>query len=165
VLHSDILIVVAECGVALAGFASLISVFGSSNQTLDFTRLLGMVKYGLTASAFSLLPFAPFSLGASDSVVWRASAVLFFAVHTTAIVRAWGQLARLRRAGTIKLIRASYYTYPAGVLSILLILSVIVVPDPNLAAGLYVCALLVILSSAGVLFVSLFNSFIAAKIK
>ena len=164
-LHSDILIVVAECGVALAGFASLISVFGSSNQTLDFTRLLGMVKYGLTAAAFSLLPFAPFSLGASDSVVWRASGVLFFAVHTTAIVRAWVQLARLRRTGAIKLIRASYFTYPAGVLSILLILAAIVVPDSVLAAGLYVCALLVVLSSAGVLFVSLFNSFIAAKIE
>jgi len=50
-------------------------------------------------------------------------------------------------------------------MSILLILAAIIVPDPVLAGGLYVCALLVVLSSAGVLFVSLFNSFIAAKIE
>jgi hypothetical protein len=163
--HSEILIVVAECGVALAGFASLISVFGSSKRTLDFTRLLGMVKYGLTAAAFSLLPFAPHVLGASESIVWRGSAVVFFAVHTTDVLRSWSALARLRRGGSVRIVRASYFTYPAGVVSMLLTLATILTPNASIAAGLYVCALLVVLVSAGVLFLSLFGSFIRANIR
>ena len=163
-LHSDVLIVVAECGVALAGFASLISVFGSSRETLDFTRLLGMVKNGLTAAAFSLLPFAPSSLGASDSLVWRGSAAVLLVVHTTATVQAWSRLARLRRAGRITTVSASYFTYPAGALSILLALAATLLSNPLHAAGSYVCSMLVILSSAGVLFLSVFSEFIRSKI-
>jgi len=32
----------------------LISIFGSSKERLDFTRLLGIGKYSLTAAAFAL---------------------------------------------------------------------------------------------------------------
>lgn len=163
-LHSDVLIVVAECGVALAGFASLISVFGSSRETLDFTRLLGMVKNGLTAAAFSLLPFAPASLGAPDSLVWRGSGMVLLVIHTTATVRAWSRLARLRRAGRITTVSASYFTYPAGVLSIFLALAASLSSSSLYAAGFYICSLLVILSSAGVLFLSVFSAFIRSKI-
>lgn len=164
-LHSDVLTVVAESGVALAGFASLISVFGSSSETLDFTRLLGLVKYSLTAAAFALLPFAPSSLGASDALVWRISSGVFLVVHTTAIVQAWSRLARLRRAGAIRMIRASYFIYPAGVLSILLLAAASLSPSAGLAAGFYVCALLTVLASAGVLFLSLFGSIVRASIE
>jgi hypothetical protein len=163
--HSEILIVVAECGVALAGFAGLISVFGSSKRMLDFTRLLGMVKNSLTAAAFALLPFAPFSLGVPDSLVWRGSAIVFFLVHTSVVIHAWVKLAELRRTAAATVGRAAYFTYPAGVVSILFLLGACLSSEYQLASGLYICALLTVLAISGVLFLSLFGSFIKANIR
>ena len=166
--NSDILTVIAECGVALAGFASLITVLGSSQRALDFTRLLGMVKYGLTAAGFALLPFAPDSLGMTQESVWKVSAGLFFIVHTYAVVIAWLRLADLRRSGTLQSFqrtRVGFYTYPAGLTSIIVLLLALLAPfEANLLSGLYVCALLIVLSCAGALFLSLFGEFVADRI-
>lgn len=164
-INSDILIVTAECGVALAGFASLITVLGSSHRALDFTRLFGMVKYGLTAAGFALLPFAPDALGLAQDLTWRLSAGVFLAVHAFAVATAWMQLARLRRGGLIQHARVAYYTYPAGIVSILVLIIATFVPlQTAILSGLYVCALLIVLSCAGALFLSLFGAFVADRI-
>ena len=55
----------------------------------------------------------------------------------------------------------SYYTYPAGVVSILILLWATFAPvAAPMLAGLYVCALLIVLSCAGALFLSLFGAYI-----
>ena len=89
-------------------------------------------------------------------------------VHTFAVVKAWLQLAGLRRIGALQPLqrtRVGYYTYPAGLASILVLLLALLSPvESTLISGLYVCALLIVLSCAGALFLSLFGEFVADRI-
>jgi len=82
-----------------------------------------------------------------QELIWRVSAGVFFTVHAYAVGNAWLQLAHLRRGGMLQHARVAYYTYPAGGASILVLILAVLSPfDPTILSGLYVCALLIVLS-------------------
>jgi hypothetical protein len=73
----ETLFVIAEVGVAFAGFASIVSVLarrsGSDSAYLDASRLRGMLFSSLSAVALCFVPLVPFQYGLSAEVAWRIS--------------------------------------------------------------------------------------------
>lgn len=161
-LHSELLLTFAEIGVAFAGFASLISLLGAASEVIDVSRLLGMVRTSLFATAFALFPFVPSALGVSEASVWRISGALFFTVSGLHTFFAWRQLYRLWQQGVWKM-RAGYYTFPAGACGLAFALTAALVSDERLASGFYVASLAALLSVSGALFLGVFTSFVRAR--
>ncbi len=86
----DLLLTVAEVSVALAGFASVVSIFGQRIANVDprisYHRLRIMVELSLTATAFSLLPVMLAATELSASATWRLSSLMFVAIATPHMV-------------------------------------------------------------------------------
>jgi hypothetical protein len=162
VQHSEILQTFAEVGVAFAGFASLISLLGRSSEVIDATRLLGMVRTSLLVTGFSLLPFVRHALGMQPATAWRVSAALLLVTSGTHTYFTWTRLYRMWRAGLWKM-RAGYYTFPAGAVSLALAAASAFVSEPALTSGLYLASLAALLSVTGVLFLGVFSSFVRSR--
>ena len=79
--HTDTLLTIAELAIALAGFASLISVIGrrQNDASLDAIsiRLRMMLEVAFRNAAFALLPLPFLQLAPSDPIVWRISSGLY----------------------------------------------------------------------------------------
>jgi hypothetical protein len=79
--HRDTLLTIAELAVALAGFASLVSVIGGrqndTSRIVASLRLRGMLEVAFRNAAFALLPLPFLQLAPSDPMVWRISSGLY----------------------------------------------------------------------------------------
>jgi len=86
--YSGTLLTIAELGVALAGFASLVSVIGrrgdDKSRTIDSFRLRSMLEIALRTVALALVPLPFLQFASSDPTLWRLSSVL--ALVSTAVV-------------------------------------------------------------------------------
>ena len=90
--QADLMLTTAQIGMALAGFASLVTLLRRpsprADARLNEIRFRSMIELSLALAAFSLLPFIPAELRLSEAVSWRlASAVyslgaLVFLVHS-----------------------------------------------------------------------------------
>lgn len=71
----------AQIGMALAGFASLVTLLRRpvprSDGRLNEIRFRSMMELSLTLAAFSLLPFIPAELRLSESASWRLASALY----------------------------------------------------------------------------------------
>jgi len=78
--YSGILLTIAELGVALAGFASLVSAIGrrrdNRSRAIDSLRLRSMLEMALRTVALALVPLPFLQFASSDATVWRLSSVL-----------------------------------------------------------------------------------------
>lgn len=79
--HPDLMLTIAQIGMALAGFAGLVTLLGRPgpevSARLDELRFRSMIELSLTLSAFALLPFVPEELGASDAASWRIASGVY----------------------------------------------------------------------------------------
>lgn len=70
---------IAEVGVALAGFASLVAVFRRRREDVWGPRALAglrfMIELSLCAALFAILPFSLVALGLGDDGTWLVSAL------------------------------------------------------------------------------------------
>ena len=86
---ADALFTIAEVGVAFAGFASVVVVFGRRDddgfRPADRIRFQLMISASLSVVLLAMLPFAFLLLGIDESVVW-ASCSIGFAVLTLSII-------------------------------------------------------------------------------
>lgn len=77
--ETDILLTVAEIGVALAGFASLAAILGrrykDTDPLVNAIRLRGLLDAGLSAMLLALIGVLMLQIGGSEPWVWRAAAV------------------------------------------------------------------------------------------
>ena len=155
-LDADHLFTVAEVGIALAGFSTLVAVLGvrpgRSDPRLDAFRLQVMLEASLFVVALSLFPLIPSKLGASADLTWRISAGVLLA--TDAILTA-ATLKRERavralytRADRLLRIGAQAFAYTADLVAIFILLGVV----GTLASGFYFVALYLNLVLAGLLF-------------
>jgi hypothetical protein len=160
--HAEVLMTFAEVGVAFAGFASLIGLLGRSSEFIDASRLLGMVRTSLLVTCFSLVPFIPNALGLSGSSTWRLAGVSFFVVAGVHTFFSWRVLYRTWQKGLWS-IRAGYFTFPMGAVSLLLALVSAIVGSEETASGFYLASLAALLSVSGVLFLSVFTSFVSRR--
>lgn len=93
--ETDILLTVAEIGVALAGFASLAAILGRKHKHTDplvnAIRLRGLLDAGLSTMLLALIAVLLMQFGGSKSWVWQAASVagIFFvgAIGTAAYRR------------------------------------------------------------------------------
>ena len=78
---SDTLLTIAELAIALAGFASLVSVIGrrqdDTSRAADSIRLQMMLEVAFRNAAFALLPLPFLQLAPSDPIVWRIASGLY----------------------------------------------------------------------------------------
>lgn len=78
--ETDILLTVAEIGVALAGFASLAAILGrrykDTDPLVNAIRLRGLLDAGLSAMLLALIGVLLVKIGGSEPWVWRAAAVV-----------------------------------------------------------------------------------------
>jgi hypothetical protein len=148
--RSDLLLTTAQIGMALAGFAGLVTLLGrpspKRDARLNAIRFRSMVELSLALAAFSLLPFLPAELGASESGAWRISSAFYGAVAvafvTHSVVRNRRDLGRVLIFG--------------GVTAALIALCL------GVALALVLNAAGVFRAPAGVYFVSLFTNFLGA---
>ncbi|MBT8079999.1 MAG: hypothetical protein KJO31_15580 [Gammaproteobacteria bacterium] len=78
--ETEILLTVAEIGVALAGFASLAAILGRRHKHTDplvnAIRLRGLLDAGLSTMLLALIGVLMLEIGASDDWVWQAAAAV-----------------------------------------------------------------------------------------
>ncbi len=108
---SDALFLIAELGVAFAGFASLVAIIGRrqgrDDPIVDASRIKSMLECALAVAAFALAPLLLHESGISLQSSFRLCAVLFAACGVLfAIVFA-------RRLRDVELRVPSYKRHPA----------------------------------------------------
>ncbi len=92
VRQEELLLTTAQIGMALAGFAGLVTLLGRpslrADPRLNEIRFRSMMELSVTLAAVALLPFVPSGLGLDEPAAWRvASAIyafgaLLFCVHS-----------------------------------------------------------------------------------
>lgn len=90
--HRDTLLTIAEIAVALAGFASIVSVIAQRSderaRVADAYRLRLMLEVALRNAGFAVLPLPFLPMVASTAVVWRgASGVYLVAALVHGLIR------------------------------------------------------------------------------
>ena len=79
--QADLLLTTAQIGMALAGFAGLVTLLGRpgprADRRLNEIRFRSMIELSLTLAAFALLPFVPTELGLVESAAWRVSSAVY----------------------------------------------------------------------------------------
>jgi hypothetical protein len=108
-MQADLMLTTAQIGMALAGFAGLVTLLGERSRRLDSRlneiRFRSMIELSLTLTTFSLLPFIPFELGSDEAHAWRvasaayAAATLLFLVHS--LRRNRGLMGRVLIVGSV----------------------------------------------------------------
>jgi hypothetical protein len=80
-IETDLLFIIAEVSVALAGFSAVIGVLGSrpgvSDVRVDALRLQVMLESSLVVAAASIIPVILYHLGAESDSVWRIGSAVF----------------------------------------------------------------------------------------
>lgn len=163
-IPTDLLLTVAEVSVALAGFASVVSIFGQRISNVDprisYHRLRIMVELSLTATAFSLVPVMLAATDLSASANWRLSSLMFVAVATSHMVFRY---ARLRRAASnpdqVRFNATTWAWVGTGALAQLGLFLVVVGALPRGQAAAYLFALSYQLGLTGLYFLRLLESF------
>lgn len=97
--RSDLLLTTAQLGMALAGFAGLVTLLGRphprADQRLSEIRFRSMMELSLTLAAFGLLPFVPAELGLAERLAWRLASAAYALACTLFLLHS---LRRNRRA-------------------------------------------------------------------
>ncbi len=77
--ETDILLTIAEIGVALAGFASLAAILGrrykDTDPLVNAIRLRGLLDAGLSAMLLALIGVLMLQIGGSNRWVWQVSGI------------------------------------------------------------------------------------------
>ena len=85
--QTEILLTVAEIGVALAGFASLAAVLGRryrhTDPLVNAIRLRGLLDAGLSTMLLALIAVLAIQIGGESEWVWRIVAVIGLVIVST----------------------------------------------------------------------------------
>jgi hypothetical protein len=81
VQQTELMIATAQIGMALAGFAGLVTLLRRpgprADARLNEIRFRSMMELSLTLAAFSLLPFIPAELRLSEAASWRIASAVY----------------------------------------------------------------------------------------
>jgi hypothetical protein len=84
VQRADLLLTTAQIGMALAGFAGLVTLLSRptprADARLNEIRFRNMVELSLMLAAFGLLPFVPAEFGLAEPTSWRISSAAYAVV-------------------------------------------------------------------------------------
>lgn len=96
------LFIFAEVAIALAGFASLVTVIdrgGGDPPALDANRLRNLIDVSLLVVVFSLFPMVPFEFGLEAETAWRLSSAAYLVTTLAYLMIAARRQAFLHRKG------------------------------------------------------------------
>jgi hypothetical protein len=160
--YGDVLLTLAEIGISVAGFAGVVTAFGtrrSGEWTLeDRLRFSFLLVLSLTVVFFSILPFPVAALHVDGPVVWRlVSGILAVWIVIINII-AFRQLTRVRRVFKSKTHSWTKFLVRAGELAFVLLLSFNTVYMAE--AGLFLLALIWLLLQSIVMFAELLGFFV-----
>ena len=154
--HIGTLLTVAELAVALAGFASLVSVIGrrqnDTSREVESMRLQMMLEVAFRNAAFAVLPLPFLQLAPSDPIVWRISSGLYIVViGARFLLRVTLQRRIRKRWLTVSTLILVSITGVAGLANVLGL-------GGSNAFSLYLANLLLGLASAALFFLSVATS-------
>jgi hypothetical protein len=96
--QADLMLTSAQIGMALAGFAGLVTLLRRpgprADAGLNEIRFRSMIELSLALAAFSLLPFIPVELRLEDATSWRLASAAY---SLAAVAFFWHSLRRNRR--------------------------------------------------------------------
>jgi hypothetical protein len=156
----ETLFTIAEVAVAVAGFASIVSVLasrsGRDNPGIDATRLRIMLFTSLSAISLCFVPVLAFRFGLSPSSAWRLSGVALLLGAGVPAVRNALDARALREAGvtvSTSIVVTALVTYIIpGAVGIGLLIG-------RAEAPAYIAAVLTLLAGSGIAFARLVLSF------
>jgi hypothetical protein len=162
---SESLSLVAELAIALAGFASIVTIIGRrqarDDAAIDAAALRGMLESSLIAAGFALLPLVPFHAGLSEPATWRVCGAVFavagglygfFAARRLSRIPGYfGRSQGFFRPGSASWLAVSFGLTGSACIG-LLAAALGWLPKPEVA---YLCALYAFLSLSGLLFLRL----------
>lgn len=155
-IETDILFIMAEVSVALAGFSAVIGVLGARSGTsdvrVDALRLQIMLESGLLVAAFSIIPalLATFEISASTS--WRIASAIFLLIQ---IPSEFIALRRTRKMPDMNLSRVNVNTvnWTLSIGADLIMLGVLLDWVGAHASGFYMLSVFLLLVMSGLLFI------------
>jgi hypothetical protein len=146
--EADLLPTIAEVAVAIAGFASLISVLGENRRgdelAASFTRLRGMLETSLLTAAFAFVPFIPFKFGVSASVSWRSAAAAFALVAFSRVVLI---RSRYRAHPTVSFISVYGIGGAQALAALILLVASLVLPETQVVGSYHLLLFVYLLTS------------------
>jgi hypothetical protein len=158
--YSGTLLTIAELAVALAGFASLVSVIGrrqdATSRALDSRRLRAMLEVALHNAAFALVPLPFLQVAPSNPILWRLASGLQLLTIVAHIVSS------LRRARSYEGGWILISTWMLTSISVLTNLANILGLGGSNAFSLYLASLILGLGVAALLFLSVAASVLQA---
>jgi hypothetical protein len=98
--ETDILLTIAEIGVALAGFASLAAILGRrykhTDPLVNAIRLRGLLDAGLSTMLLALIGVLMLQIGGSSRWVWQGSGIAGLVFVSAIGTAAFRRLSALR---------------------------------------------------------------------
>ena len=150
--HRDTLLTIAELAVALAGFATIASVFSQrdidANGNRDGYRLRVMLEVALRNAGFAVLPLPFLSAFPDEPDLWRIGSGVYVVV---AMAYGAARLPKIREVGPGWVVRYSRFMLAAT--AIVSLANVFGLAGPH-TFSLYLATLLFGLSVAGVSFMA-----------
>ena len=156
--QSDLMLTTAQIGMALAGFAGLVTLLRHPGARVDARlneiRFRNMMELGLALTAFSLLPFIPIELDVSEPSAWRLASALYSAAALGFLIRS------LRRNRTMmgRVLLAGSVTFALLVVCVALSLGLLLGAlgaFPGRESGVYFAALFLHFLAAAFFFIRL----------
>jgi len=151
--YNDTLLTIAEIAVALAGFASLVSVIDrrrdDSSRAVDSLRLRMMLEVALRNAALALLPLPFLPLAPSDPIIWRIASGLYLVITAA---HAFFRMGPGEAVLSTRWIRVSQQSLLS--ISLLACLSNVLGLGGSNAFSIYLASLLLGLTAAGLLFLA-----------
>jgi len=107
--EASLLLTTAQIGMALAGFAGLVTVLGRpvarEERLLNEIRFRSMVELSLALVTFCLLPFVPARYGMPSETLWRLCSGIYGIAAVVFVVHGVGRnrrrMGRIRVAGRV----------------------------------------------------------------
>lgn len=156
--QTELLLTTAQIGMALAGFAGLVTLLGRptprADSRLNEIRFRSMIELSLTLAAFGLLPFVPTELGLVEAVAWRVSSAVYAIASASFLLHSFRR--NRRDMGRVLIVGGVTGTLFAvcGTLTLVLGLDAAGV-FPGLESGFYCGALFVHFLAAAFFFIRL----------
>ena len=97
--QADLMLTSAQIGMALAGFAGLVTLLRRpgprADAALNEIRFRSMIELSLALAAFSLLPFVPAELRLPDATSWRLASAAYSVAALAFLWHSWRRNRRL----------------------------------------------------------------------
>jgi len=153
--HQDFFFTTAEVAAAFVGFSLVVSVFKpeSSGEAVRMGSLRDVAELGLSAIAASFLPYVLQQLGLSLDAIWRAASLALALGGVLAF--SFGFRRFTQAGGGLPWKTAPVVATSVGAVAVagMLLLWVNVLAPSELSGARYVVAILLMLATAGLLFV------------